>query len=209
MSLFTRFFSRSAWPESVNFSVLISSPIEHSEANFLGKIFDTVIIRDSDDHGLNVNPYRKNIVSYELKQVRPTETSQSLSPVSRAQWLDLKNFRVLLLFDSTVLCTPSPDQTNRHLISEYATRIFIGEYTTDLRVPEFVDVSEIVKGPNILRSRSGIFVHDLSTPLPLWVERPEFVIIEYNESNKIRVAEMARAGIQKHLFESRSGLEPY
>ncbi|WP_152528588.1 MULTISPECIES: hypothetical protein [unclassified Afipia] len=212
MSLLAKFFSPHAWLKTTEINLLISDPIAYDEVGFLSQIFDKVLIsghRDGLPRRPDLHTWRENIRVYEPFPCRQIETGRSLSTTCSARWFDLKNFHVLVIFDSGGFSFAHHEPSPWHGTLEHATRIFIGGIETISDDPAPSDIRELADLLDSAPSRSGILLRELAGSASTVGGRPQFTILEYNESVKNVIVAAARSAIEDSLFETRSGLESY
>lgn len=212
MSWLTRVLSRQARLKRTEINILISDSISYGEIALLSSIFNTVLIdgdRDLVRLKTDADRWPQNVLFCERLLSCPKETDRLRSATFSARLFVLGEARVFVVFDSNSLQHVKSKADFCRAVLRRADYILIGRFNKAPDLPGFTDILELSEMLDGAPSASGMLLCELCSAGPTWIERQEFIVLEYNSSVRSALVAGAQSAIKASLFEERFGLASY
>lgn len=195
-------------PRGVEVILMISRPTTSSEVEMMSRLFDKVLIPASDNHDTILRSIplssRSNIFCFVLEEPDGWNLDDAIGGRA-ARWI---------VRDSSIaIAVEKPLARNEvHCAQEgksQAGYILVGARAEAAEAPNHVgqiDGREILDAAS---SRYGIICKGLRQQARIWNTKPDFVILQDDETITEAIVSAARSDIRDRLFSGRSGLESY
>lgn len=189
--------------------LIISRPTTSNEVEMMSRLFDKVLIPASDWSDVILRSASlsssSNVFCFVLDGLPDGWCLDDTIGVCTARWI--------IRDSSTMIAVEQPLTMNEKLCAQEG-KSQTGYIVVDAR-------AEALEGPNhvdriagravskIVSSGYGIICKGLHRQVGVWNSKPDFVILQYDETIKEAIVSAARSDIRGRLFSGRSGLESY
>lgn len=197
------------YPEGSEVILMISQPATSTEVDLMSRIFDKVLIPVSDSNIAILRSAsslsRSNIFCFVLKGLPIGWSLHDAISVRAEKWIVRDSLAVIAieqpLTKDEISCAQEGKSQVGYMLMSGDAEVFEGSNHFGL-----MEGHEVLESPP---SSSGLICRGLRQQVRTWDSRPDFVILQDDETIKEAIVSAAKSDIRNHLFSGRSGLESY
>lgn len=197
------------YPEGPEVILMISQPATSNEVDLMSRIFDKVLIPVSDSNIAILRSAsslsRSNILCFVLKGLPIGWSLHDAISVRAAKWIVRDSLAMIAIEQPPTMdeisCAQAGKSQVGYILMSGNAEVFEGPNHFGL-----TEDHEILETPP---SSSGLICRGLCQQTRTWDSKPDFVILQDDETIKEAIVSAAKSDIRSRLFSGRSGLESY
>jgi hypothetical protein len=197
------------YPRGVEVILMISRPTTSNEVKMMSRLFDKVLIPASDSHDAILRSAslssRSNTFSFVLEGLPDGWSLDDAIGVRPARWIVRDSLTAIAVEQPLTMNEMHCAQEGKSNVGH----ILMGAYAGAAERPNHVGQTEGSEMLITAPSGCGIICKGLRQQVGIWNSRPDFVILQDDETITDAIVSAARSDIRDRLFSDWSGLESY